>query len=155
MTANTALALTLAKGGTRPDPRGDAGTYTFRYGILPHAGGFSAAVARAGMRFDRTPLSLPGTLALPAFLWTDRPNIVVETVKPCEDSGHAVIARLYECEGTRTRAFLHTGFETTRAEVCDMMERPLFPIQPGDDLNFGPFEIKTIKLYYDTGEVTK
>lgn len=149
------LALTLAKGGTRPDPRGDAGTYTFRYGILPHAGGFSAAVARAGMRFDRTPLSLPGTLALPAFLWTDRPNIVVETVKPCEDSGHAVIARLYECEGTRTRAFLHTGFETTRAEICDMMERPLFPIQPGDDLNFGPFEIKTIKLYYDTGEVTK
>ena len=107
------------------------------------------------MRFDRTPLSLPGTLALPASLWTDRPNIVVETVKPCEDSGHAVIARLYECEGTRTRAFLHTGFETTRAEVCDMMERPLFPIQPGDDLNFGPFEIKTIKLYYDTGEVTK
>lgn len=50
------MALTLAKGGTRPDPRGDAGTYTFRYGILPHAGGFSAAVARAGMRFDRTPL---------------------------------------------------------------------------------------------------
>ncbi len=36
------MALTLAKGGMRPDPRGDAGRYAFSYAFLPHRGGFSA-----------------------------------------------------------------------------------------------------------------
>ena len=41
------IALSLAKGGMRPDPRGDEGVYTFRYAFLPHTGGFCAqSVAR-------------------------------------------------------------------------------------------------------------
>ena len=36
------IALSLAKGGMRPDPRGDEGVYTFRYAFLPHTGGFCA-----------------------------------------------------------------------------------------------------------------
>lgn len=141
------LALTLAKGGMRPDDRGDEGVYTFRYGILPHAG-FSADVTRAGIRFDRRPLAVPGALEQPAFLWTDAPAVVVETVKPCEDACVAVIVRLYECEGTRTAAHLLAGFGVTHAEECDMMERPVRPADLSQPLAFAPFEIKTLKLYY-------
>lgn len=52
------MALTLAKGGTRPDERGDVGTYTFRYAIQPHAEGFSARCPAAACRFDRLPTVL-------------------------------------------------------------------------------------------------
>ena len=144
------FALTLAKAGTRPDTGGDAGDYTFRYGILPHEGGFSAAVPRAGMRFGRLPFTAPGILAQPAFLWTDRQNVVVETVKPCEETQSALILRLYECEGSRVSAHLRTGFPILRAELCDMMERTLEQLSPERPMFFTPFEIKTLKLYYKT-----
>ncbi|MEG1407607.1 MAG: glycoside hydrolase family 38 C-terminal domain-containing protein, partial [Ruthenibacterium sp.] len=36
------MMLSLAKGGLRPDDRGDAGVYTFRYALLLHEGGYSA-----------------------------------------------------------------------------------------------------------------
>lgn len=144
------FALTLARAGTRPDTGGDAGDYTFRYGIWPHDSGFSAAVPRAGMRFCRLPFTAPGILAQPAFLWTDRKNVVAETVKPCEEAQYAIIVRLYECEGTRTSAHIHTGFPLLRAETCDMMERTLEPVSLKTPLPFAPFEIKTLKLYYQT-----
>lgn len=145
------LTLTLAKGGTRPDERGDRGVYTFRYGIIPHSG-FSADTARMGMRFDRLPLAVPGALEQAAFLWADAPNIVVETVKPCEDACNALVVRLYECEGSRSTARLYAGFEVTRAEVCDMMEQPREPLDLARPLLFTPFEIKTLKLYYPVRE---
>ena len=36
------IGLSLAKGGTRPDERGDVGVYRFRYGFFPHTGGYCA-----------------------------------------------------------------------------------------------------------------
>ena len=143
------LALTLAKGGTRPDPRGDAGTYTFRYGIQPHTGGFSAKVVRRGMRFDRLPFIVESDAPAGAFLSTDCRTVVVESVKPCEDIQNAMIVRLYECEGSRTGIVaLHTGFPAAGAFQCDMAENELQPIDLAALAPFGPFEIRTIKIRY-------
>lgn len=143
------LALTLAKGGTRPDPRGDAGTYTFRYGIQPHTGGFSAEVVRRGMRFDRLPFIVESDAPAGAFLSTDCRTVVVESVKPCEDIQNAMIVRLYECEGSRTGIVaLRTGFPAAGAFQCDMAENELQPIDLAALAPFGPFEIRTIKIRY-------
>lgn len=143
------LALTLAKGGTRPDPRGDTGTYTFRYGIQPHTGGFSAEVVRRGMRFDRLPFIVESDAPAGAFLSTDCRTVVVESVKPCEDIQNAMIVRLYECEGSRTGIVaLRTGFPAAGAFQCDMAENELQPIDLAALAPFGPFEIRTIKIRY-------
>ena len=143
------MALTLAKGGTRPDERGDVGTYTFRYAIQPHAEGFSAKVPRRGMRFDRLPTVLAADAPSPALLTTSCRNVVVETVKPCEDAQNAMIVRLYECEGSHTAPVaLHPGFAVTAAHQCDMAENEQFPVDLGNLAPFKPFEVRTVKIRY-------
>lgn len=55
------IALSLAKGGMRPDPRGDEGVYTFRYAFLPHTGGFCAqSVVRPAYAFQYAALPASG-----------------------------------------------------------------------------------------------
>lgn len=145
---NGTMALTLAKGGTRPDERGDAGDYTFRYGILPHANGFNAEIPRHGMRFDRQPIVLATNAPSPAMLYTDTRNIIIETVKPCEDTQCAIIVRLYECEGSRTgQVCVHAPF-VTAAEACDMSEHTISSVTLSALDPFRPFEIRTLRLYY-------
>lgn len=142
------LMLTLAKGGTRPDPRGDAGVYSFRYGLYPHSGGFGAEVVRRGLRFDRLPCAVTADAPAQALVRTDCRSVVVETVKPCEDAERAVILRLYECEGSRTAPVaLHAPFARA-AVLCGMDEQPLSPVDPAALAPFRPFEIRTLKLYY-------
>lgn len=143
------MALTLAKGGTRPDERGDAGTYCFRYGIQPHAGGFTAEVPRRGLRFDRLPFVLEGDAPAGTFLISSCRNVIIDSVKPCEDVQNAIIVRLYECEGSRTdRVSLLTGFSAAAAFQCDMAENELHPVDLAALEPFGPFEIRTIKIQY-------
>ena len=143
------MALTLAKGGTRPDERGDVGTYTFRYAIQPHAEGFSAKVPRRGMRFDRLPTVLAADAPSPALLTTSCRNVVVETVKPCEDAQNAMIVRLYECEGSHTAPVaLHPGFAVTAAHQCDMAENAQFSVDLTNLAPFKPFEVRTVKIEY-------
>ena len=143
------MALTLAKGGTRPDERGDEGIYSFRYGIQPHTGGFSAEVVRRGMRFDRLPVILESNAPAGTFLMTDCRSVIVDSVKPCEDVQNAVIVRLYECEGSRTGTFsLLAGFPVKEAVQCDLAENEIHPVELASMAPMKPFEIRTIKIRY-------
>lgn len=56
------------------------------------------------------------------------------------------ILRVYEAEGTWTKATLSVDSRITGMTVCDMLENELEPTGP--ELTFRPFEIKTIKLVY-------
>lgn len=145
------LTLTLAKGGTRPDDRGDVGVYRFRYALLPHTGGYSAAACVLPAYCFNDPPLLSGLAGTGPLVRVEAANIIPETVKPCEDGGSAFILRLYESEGSRTRTALHLRDTAWRAELCDMMERPqaLCP----SVLEFRPFEIKTIRVTYAEEEV--
>ncbi|MEG1408045.1 MAG: glycosyl hydrolase-related protein, partial [Ruthenibacterium sp.] len=73
-------------------------------------------------------------------------NIVIETIKPCEDAENAMILRLYECEGSYTATKLQMPNACT-AGICDMMEREIAVCD--GNLTFEPFEIKTIKIKRD------
>jgi alpha-mannosidase len=145
------------------------GDYSFKYGFLPHVGGFGAAtVVQGAYEFnyesllcgERITADMSMEVSKPdmpemvngmqpfgePFICLDSANIVIEAVKPCEDSQNAFIVRLYECEGTCTMANIFFGFEPVSLELCDMLERPVKAC--GSSLTFRSFEIKTVKVCY-------
>lgn len=147
------LALSLAKGGMRPDPRGDVGTYTFRYAFWPHTGGFDAkTVVQPAYRFQYPALPARGKdLPLAPIAAVDAPNVVLETVKPCEDAQRAYILRAYECEGSYADTSLSLA-PGCSAMLCDMMEQPQTPVS--GRLQLHPFQIQTIRVTYPDKEET-
>jgi alpha-mannosidase len=157
------MTLTLAKGGLRPDERGDVGDYRFKYGLLPHIGGFSAEnVVLPAYAFNYQPIAvmaqnevLPNRTSLQktalsttnrSFASADNVNIIIETIKPCEDSDKAYILRLYECEGTAAITKLSFLIEPKKISVCNMLEEII--TSAPENLAFRPFEIKTLRVEY-------
>ena len=143
----SAMALSLHRGGAKPDPRADAGVHTFTYSFLPHEGGFCAdTTVTEGYRLNHPVLVSCGKKERQPLVAVDRTNIIVEAIKPCEDTQKAFILRLYEAEGTYTKTTLCTDSRITDVTVCDMLENELAPAE--SVLSFRPFEIKTLKLTY-------
>ncbi|HOD02392.1 MAG TPA: glycosyl hydrolase-related protein, partial [Clostridiales bacterium] len=77
-------------------------------------------------------------------------NIIVESVKPCEDSQRAFIARLYECEGGFVNTKINFFEGAKSVQETNMLEEPLGEIIDVNSccLTFKPFEIKTVKVFY-------
>ena len=78
----------------------------------------------------------------------DTPQVVVEAIKRAEDSD-AVIIRLYEAWGGRCRARVRTSLPSSRAFLCDLLERNRDEIVVRDgqlELELTPFKILTLKL---------
>jgi alpha-mannosidase len=145
---NGTVGISLAKGGTRPDERGDEGDYRFRYAVLPHLSGYNTkqVILPAYMFNYKSVVTQHGNPASKSLISIDKENLIIETIKPCEDAQKAFIIRIYEAEGTQTKGMLHTGYEFRKIECCDMMENTLSDCNK--ELIFQPFEIKTIKCYY-------
>ncbi len=142
------MRLSLHKGGTRPDYNGDRGKHRTVYSFLPHEGGFSAeSVIRPAYELNVPAVIGSGDFALEAVAVPDKANVIVEAIKPCEDSEKAFIVRLYEAEGTKTVTALKLFEGAKKAEITNMLEE----VQGDADcakLEFRPFEIKTVKVSY-------
>jgi len=80
----------------------------------------------------------------------DKPNVMIETIKPCEDEEKAYIIRAYEAEGTQTNCAITLSDKIKTAELTNMLEESINTKQNTNKLKliFKPFEIKTIKAYY-------
>ena len=78
---------------------------------------------------------------------TDRPNVVVETVKKAEEDD-ALIVRLYEAHGARGPAVLSSDLPVKRAWRCNGLEEHEAALtwRDGVTLDVRPFEIITLKL---------
>jgi alpha-mannosidase len=72
------------------------------------------------------------------------PAVTVESVKLAEDRSGDVVVRLYESRGGRARAKVTAGFPVSRAEVTDLLERPLREAPP--EIELRPFQILTLRL---------
>ena len=146
------VGLSLHKGGLRPDYTGDHGDHHAVYALYPHQGGFCAEnVIQPAYQLNYAPLYAKGTPDPRALVTVDQPNIIIETIKPCEDAERALILRVYESEGTRTKAVLGTSEAFAEAFETNMLEevQAALPMQQHKlELSFRPFEIKTIKLTY-------
>ncbi len=150
------ISLNLLRSPDYPDPVADRATHAFTYALYPHAGGPSAGrVERAGYELNvpLTPCLVPphaGTAPATAwFFQVDASNVVVETVKQAE-LGEGVIVRLYESHGKSIRTRLYSAFPLARVCEVDLIEQHDRDVAADDgsvELELGPFEIRTLRLF--------
>ncbi|WP_438351068.1 alpha-mannosidase [Paenibacillus sp. FA6] len=145
------MSLTLHKGGLRPDFRGDKGMHECTYSFYPHNEGYGAtSVIQPAYELNCQPLIVAGEYDSTPLAQIDADNIIIETVKPCEDAERAFILRLYEAEGTYTRTQLSLGYGARAQCLTNMLEEEVEELSGTDEaeLVFRPFEIKTVKVTY-------
>ena len=145
------IGLSLHKGGNHPDVKGDKGMHSAVYSFMPHNSAFSAeAVIQPSYMLNIPHIVSEGDFASEALVKTDKHNIIVESIKPCEDEDRAFIVRLYEAEGTRSRCKVSFCDSVKSLAVTNMLEEELESLGEGNSLDaqFRPFEIKTVKAYY-------
>ncbi len=142
------MRLSLHKGGTRPDIEGDRGLHRTVYSFLPHNGGFSAeSVIRPAYELNIPVIQSKGEFEAKALVLPEAANVIVESIKPCEDCEKAFIARLYEAEGTFTACPVKFFEGAKKVEITNMLEEVQQTLD-SDTLAFRPFEIKTLKITY-------
>ena len=143
------MRLSLHKGGLRPDDRGDHGVHVCRYAILPHDSAFGAeSVVRPAYAFNYLPVQVRGGVKVESLVTVDSENVMIETVKPCEDTQHAYILRLYEATGGYAGAHLTFSHPVRKLYECNMLEEELSEIGRDERIEFTPFKIRTIKVLY-------
>ncbi|MFE0175787.1 alpha-mannosidase [Streptomyces sp. NPDC059002] len=142
----TTVRLTLLRAPHSPDPETDQGTHRFTYALLP--GATTGDAVAAGLALN-LPLRVAAAPVLPSLVAVDHPAVTVESVKLADDRSGDVVVRLYESQGGRAAATLRTSFPVARAEVTDLLERPLGPAETGESglaLGLRPFQIVTLRL---------
>jgi alpha-mannosidase len=145
------MRLSLLRAPTHPDPTADRGAHQFTYALMPHPGDFrEAGVIAAAEDLNALLRIARGSAKLESrsLIEVDTPQVIVETVKRAEGSD-AIVVRLYEAWGGRTRARLRVTLPATRATLCDLLEREVAEISVRNgviDLQLAPFKILTLKL---------
>ncbi len=155
-TEGNVMNLTVLKSGVYPNTQADVDEHTFSYAIFPHEGDFRAGgTVREAYSFNQ-PLSMVTVEANPAgtlddtfsFLSTDLDNILIDTVKQCEDSDDVLI-RLHDTFDCKTVPTLTFGVPVKAVAVADMMENPLYDLVVENNavkLPVKNFEIITLKV---------
>ncbi len=147
----SSLRLSLHKGGNRPDIEGDKGYHHCVYSFMPHNCGYSAeSVVKPAYELNIPHIISNGIFDVQQLVTANKPNIIVETIKPFEDGGKAFIVRIYEAEGTFTNCEINFCSKCNAFEAVNMLEEKLNDTVHKNNLktSFNPFEIKTFKVYY-------
>ncbi|WP_328320571.1 alpha-mannosidase [Streptomyces sp. NBC_00388] len=142
----TTVRLTLLRAPHSPDPETDLGTHRFGYALYPGAGTTDAV--REGLALN-LPLRAADAPVLAPLVTTGHPAVTVESVKLADDRSGDVVVRLYESAGGRADATVGFGFPVGRAEVTDLLERPLREVAAGGEelrVSLRPFQILTLRL---------
>ncbi len=142
------MRLSLHKGGLRPDYEGDRGIHKTVYSFLPHSGDFSSeTVVKPAYELNMPVIKSKGDFDAVSLVVPKAENIIVESIKPCEDNEKAFIARLYETEGSQTVCDVDFFDGAKKIEITDMLEEVKAPLE-SNVISFRPFEIKTFKISY-------
>lgn len=152
------MRLTLIKTSSYPDPEADRGEHVFSYGLLPHGGSWKEAGSdRKAYEFNHPLHVCKRKAAQQGFLgtefslvWTDRNNVVIETVKKAE-AGDAWIIRAYECMQCRGDVVFYFGRPLREAAECNLMEeeeRRIVPDGKSFVCEMNPYEIKTFQVKF-------
>lgn len=145
------IRLSLHKGGVHPDIKGDKGIHRAVYSFLPHNCSFGAeSVIRPSYMLNVPHIVSDGCFETKPLAKPDRPNIIVESIKPCEDEERAYVVRLYEAEGTRTNCKIRLCTDVFKYTFTNMLEEPISEEKNTNVIykQFRPFEIVTVKAYY-------
>lgn len=143
------LRLSLHRGGTHPDYTGDCGKHEMTYALLVHNSGFNAEqVVYPAYELNVPVFAVRGAANVAPFASISAPNVICEAVKPAEDGSDAFVLRLYECEGSKTTASVNLSVPVSSAVLTNLLEDEQAALEVVDnaiDLQFNPFEIKTVK----------
>lgn len=150
------LRISLLRSPTMPDPQADQGEHRFAYSLLPHAGTWGETTIAAAYALndplivtEQRPADRNAVRSTHyALLSTDRPNVVIETIKQAED-GHGIIVRLYESQRRRGPVTLTTSFELAEAWHTNLLEENQARLTPAGNtvsLRVRPYEIVTLRL---------
>jgi alpha-mannosidase len=147
------INLTLLKSALAPDMTADRGRQEFTYAFYAWNGSFAESpLVRESYELNCPTMTAPGAAGERSLFSVDVPNVIVETVKPAEDSSGDAVVRLYETKRTATRCTLSTSLPVGSAAQTDMLENVLeeLPCDGGKiPLEFRAFEVKTIHLRLD------
>jgi alpha-mannosidase len=153
-THGNVMAVSLLRAPTYPDPEADQGEHTFAYAIAPHADTWREANTVAEAASFNAPLLWtrgPSSAMPKSFFSVDRPELVIDTVKPAED-GNGIVLRLYESTGQRGQAMLHVGSPFGKVVRTNILEDDLENLPAGQEgvpLAYGPYEIICLRLTLD------
>lgn len=146
------MAVSLLRSSTYPDPDQDMGVHRFSYAVYPHAGGWRDADTPSHARRFCSPVhwgrSAQAEPARPAWVSTDKPQVVIDTIKPAED-GDGFIVRLYESHGAKCSATLTFAQPIEQAFLSNTLEdRVAQKPHEGHKLSIQlrPFQLKTLRL---------
>lgn len=162
------VGISLLKSAKAPDETAEAGVHRFTYAFYSAPEPFSAAtVVRESYELVSPPALLQrskgpaeeAAAAPESLIRIEGDAVQLDWVKPAEE-GEGIVVRLYEADGAATRVRLVPGFPVRRAEVTNLLEdEPAeLPVdvteRPGEgpaklSLDFGPFEIRTLRLTPD------
>jgi alpha-mannosidase len=148
---DNSINLTLLKSPLVPDMTADRGMQAFTYAFYFWNGPlFESGLVQQAYQLN-IPLRMVGGYAESRSLFRiDQPNVILETVKPAEDStSGAIILRLYESMGNKTQIQLTSSLPIKRVFQADMLENIKEECnwtEKGLELVFRPFEIKTLRL---------
>jgi len=144
------INLTLLKSALAPDMTADKGLQEFTYAFICWNGAFKdSGVVQEGYDLNVPPTAVPGRAETTSLFRVSARNVILETVKPAEDGSGDIIVRLYESIRSTTRCRLSIALPVKKAHITDMLEKIQadLPLTGGDvELDFGPFEIKTLRL---------
>ncbi|MGW9031160.1 alpha-mannosidase [Streptomyces sp. NPDC055722] len=144
----TTVRLSLVRAPRVPDPGADQGRHRFTYSLLPGAGIEDAVAEGYALNL---PLRVADAAGAPEpVISVDGEGVTVEAVKLADDESGDVVVRLYESRGGRAAGTLRTGFPLGKAQVTDLLERPLGQVDTDGNgsvpVRLRPFEILTLRL---------
>lgn len=138
------ISLNLLRSPMWPAKDADKGIHSFRYGLYPYSGDhITANVAKYGYLFNN-PLLISNT-SFDSFIKSSDNHIIIETVKMAENKQKEIILRAYENSGTKRTTSFTLNCSHKETILTDMLENDIKPIAL-HDLEFQPFEVKTIKI---------
>lgn len=145
------MALTLLRAAASPQMRADNGSHVFTYSFYAWEGGFADCdVIRQGYELNSGLKLTREALGSCSLLDIGRKNIILETVKPAEDGSGDLILRFYEAAGAAVETDICFHAEIEKLWKCNMLEEKGKELKQKEGrirLNFGMFEIKTIRMH--------
>ena len=146
---NSVIDLALLRSPKNPDPTADLGHHEFVYSLHPHKGDLiHSDVMREAALLNRPPRVFDGVSRGAEPLCTvDSDSVSLEVVKKAEKE-NAHVLRLVETKGLSAKAKLRFRRSVTLAEtdLLEWTEERMFGTGTEFELEFKPFEIKTLKL---------
>jgi alpha-mannosidase len=149
------LQLTLLRAPMAPDMTADQGRQEFTYAVYAWTG----PMVESGLVREGYDLNVPvrvrqGSAGSAALFAIGSPSVILETVKVAEDGSGDLILRMYESLRTTVKCTVLTELPFKKAFTVNLVEEESQPLASKNgalELEFKPFEIKTIRLVMGKG----